>query len=128
MKKTFDLFQIKLTDDEVDMVNAHGHSSVEKQEAKIEMTFALSEKIYQLAEDAMANGFYTKVAKIKANDLEDMFRVGNLGVEDQIERLGSMASPSVGDVVFAEGRGYYVIAPFGFTKMADADAGKVVTA
>lgn len=113
--KTYKLYQIRLTDQEVDMVNDLGHGSVPKQVAKLDMHFA--DNIHELAEKAMAARYYSHVANIQAENLEDVFRVGNLCVEDQIERLDSMASPSVGDVIADENGFFYVIAPFGFTLM-----------
>lgn len=112
--KTYKLYQIRLTDQEVDMVNDLGHGSVPKQVAKLDMPFA--DNTQELAEDAFNAGYYTHVANIQAKDLEDVFRVGNLCVEDQIERLDFMASPSVGDVIVDE-NDFYVIARFGFILM-----------
>lgn len=113
--KTYKLYQIRLTDQEVDMINDLGHGAVPKQIVKLDMHFA--DNTQELAEDAFNAGYYSHVANIQAEDLEDVFRVGNLCVEDQIERLDFMASPSVGDVIVDESGFFYVIARFGFILM-----------
>jgi len=112
--KTYKLYQIRLTDQEVDKVNDLGHGAVPKQVAKLDMQFA--DNIHDLATEAFDLGYYTHVANIQAENLEDVFRVGNLCVENQIERLDFMGSPSVGDVIEYDGL-YYVIAPVGFNLM-----------
>ena len=52
-----------------------------------------------IASDAWENGFYTHVSNITAENLEDVFHVGNMGPEENIERLSRMYSVSVGDIV-----------------------------
>ena len=44
-------------------------------------------------------GFYTHVCTIDANDLEQVFTIGNIGPEHRIERHAPMHSISVGDLV-----------------------------
>ena len=114
--KTYKLYQIRLTDQEVDMVNDLGHGSVPKQVAKLDMHFA--ENMHELATEAFDAGYYTHVANIQAENLEDVFRIGNLFKEGQIERLDCMASPSVGDVIVDQNDFFYVIDTFGFTLMS----------
>ena len=43
--------------------------------------------------------YYTHVCTIDANDLEQVFEVGNIGPEHRIERHSPMHSISVGDLV-----------------------------
>ena len=93
----FKLFQIHLTEDEYNKVNAEGHNSVPKHLTKIDMSF--TEEPGSLAKKAMDNNWYTHVSNITAKDIEDVFRVGNIGPEENIERLAPMFSVSVGDVV-----------------------------
>jgi len=114
--KTYKLYQIRLTDQEVDMVNDLGHGSVPKQVAKLDMHFA--ENRHELATEAFDAGYYTHVANIQAANLDNAFFIGNHCKEVQIERLDFMASPSVGDIFVDENDSFYVIEQFGFKLMA----------
>ena len=42
---------------------------------------------------------YSKACYIMADEMDDVFRIGNIGPEDCIERIGYMHSISVGDVI-----------------------------
>ena len=112
----FKLYQIHLTDAEVDKVNAEGHNSVPKHLTKIDMSF--TEEPGSLAKKAMDNNWYTHVSNITAKDIEDVFRVGNIGPEENIERLAPMFSVSVGDVVENETGDQFVCANFGWKEVA----------
>lgn len=60
---------------------------------------------------------YKHVSNIEAEDLEDVFEVGNIGPEHQIERLEPMCSVSVGDIIRdPEGR-TFIVASFGFEQL-----------
>ena len=54
-----------------------------------------------LAKNAFIAGYYTHTANIEASDLEDVFKIGNVGPETSIERLGNMFSVSVGTFGFS---------------------------
>ena len=60
---------------------------------------------------------YEDVAIIEAEDLDEVFEIGNIGPESKIERLGPMHSISVGDVIMTETYECYVVAPFGFERL-----------
>jgi len=62
-------------------------------------------------------GLYELVAFIDANDLDDMYRVGNIGPAEQITRIGRPHSLSVGDIIVDEDDEIYVVAPIGFEKL-----------
>ena len=62
-------------------------------------------------------GLYELVAFIDAEDLNDMFRVGNIGPAEQITRIGRPHSLSVGDIIVDEDDDIYVVAPDGFDKL-----------
>lgn len=64
--------------------------------------------------DAWAADMFTDVALIEAEDLEDVFRIGNIGPEDNIQRLAPMHSVSVGDIVVDEDGNMHVVARYGF--------------
>tara|TARA_R100000988_G_C3988814_1_gene161399 strand:- start:406 stop:831 length:426 start_codon:yes stop_codon:yes gene_type:complete len=123
--KTFKIFQIHLTDAEVDMVNETGdHFSVPKQAAKVRLQFASgydtrlgSRNADDLVNDAFTNGYFRHVGNIRANDLEGVFEVGNIGPEENIERFSQMHSISVGDVILDEDGKMWLTASVGFEEV-----------
>jgi len=109
----FAVYQIQMTKAISDAVNAG--EIVPSFEAKNKMNIDFSgNKIGGLASDAFDAGYYTHVANIEAEDYNDCFEVGNIGPDENIERLGRMSSLSVGDVIVAEDGTVAVIAPIGF--------------
>lgn len=60
---------------------------------------------------------YEEVATIEANDLDEVFRIGNVGPEEKIERLGRMHSVSVGDVISDVYHQCWVVKSFGFERL-----------
>ena len=85
------------------------------QNLKVELMMAFNDgKIANLADYGMIGGLYTHVANIEANDLDEVFDIGNIGPECNIERLGRMHSVSVGDVIVAEDGTMAVVADMGF--------------
>lgn len=61
-----------------------------------------------------AKPLYSKVAVIDAEDLEQVFTIGNIGPEGKIERIAPMHSVSVGDVVVDTNGFASFVAPLGF--------------
>jgi len=130
----YKIFQIQLTDAEVAMINANGHDSVPKQKLRLDISMPARDPIAAMVKEALAADYYTHVGNITANDLEDVFNVGNIGPEENIERLGRMSSLSVGeialdvpvrmsslsvgDVVEDENGVRHVVASFGFEEIA----------
>jgi len=112
----YKLYQIHLTDAEVDQINAEGHNSVPKQKAKLDMSF--TDNVAVLAKQAFDAGYYTHVSNIEAEGLEAVFEVGNIGPESSIERLGRMHSVSVADVVETPEGVRHVVASVGFEQLA----------
>ena len=113
----FAVYQIQLTAAQRKTVNESGDfDSVPAFAAKTKMSMDFSgNKIGGLASDAFDAGYYTHVANITAEDYNDCFEVGNIGPDDQIERITDrMSSLSVGDVIVAEDGTVAVIAPIGF--------------
>ena len=111
----FAIYQIRLTDAEIDLINEKGHDAVAKQSLKIKMDMDFSgDKIASLASIAMDEGYYTHVANIEANDYNQVFEIGNIGPEQNIERLARMHSISVGDVIISQEGQLVVVAPVGF--------------
>ena len=112
----FKLYQIHLTEAEYNKVNAEGRDSVPKHIAHLDMSF--SEDTGALAKKAMDNNWYTHVSNITADSIEGVFKVGNIGPEENIERLAPMYSVSVGDVVENENGDQFVCASFGWKEVA----------
>ena len=112
----FKLFQIHLTEAEYNKVNAEGRDSVPKHIAHLDMSF--SDNTGALAKKAMDNNWYTHVSNITADSIEKVFEVGNIGPEENIERLAPMYSVSVGDVVENETGDQFVCASFGWKEVA----------
>ena len=110
----FAVYQIQFTKAQYDAIN--NDEVVPAFEAKNKMNRDFSgNKIGGLASDAFEAGYYTHVANIEAEDYDDCFEVGNVGPDDQIERITvRMSSLSVGDVIVAEDGTVAVIAPMGF--------------
>lgn len=111
----FAVYQIQITTAEVNLINETGDfNSVPAFAAKNRMQFG-DDRIGGLASDAFEAGLYTHVANITAEDYNDCFEVGNVGPDDQIERITArMSSLSVGDVIVGEDGTVAVIAPMGF--------------
>ena len=111
----YQVHQVKLTDAEVDKINAEGHDAVERHAMKLKMCF--SENPYGLRTIAgrmYAAGYYDHVANITSDSLAGVFHIGNMGPEHSIERLACMSSVSVGDLIIDEGGDKYVVAKYGF--------------
>lgn len=67
-----------------------------------------------IASNAWDNGLYNHVANITAIDYNEVFEIGNIGPEENIERLARMSSISVGDVIVGEDGTIAVVANVGF--------------
>ena len=109
----YKLYQIHLTDAEIDLINEEGHDAVHKQSLKLDMNLRKNDT-GRIAKDAFNRGYYTHVSNITADTLEGVFHVGNMGPEENIERLAPMYSCSVGDIVEDETGHQSVVAAFGF--------------
>jgi hypothetical protein len=112
----FAIYQIQITEAQRKTINeSKDFDAVPAFAAKIKMkTHFSGNKIGGLASEAFEAGYYTHVANITAEDYNDCFEVGNIGPEENIERLSRMSSLSVGDVIVAEDGTVAVIAPIGF--------------
>lgn len=112
----FAIYQIQLTDAEVDLINKTGDfNAVPKKALKLKMDMDFEgHRIGGFADEALEAGYYTHVANIEADDYNEVFETGNIGPEQNIERLGRMHSISVGDVIVGEDGTVAVVAPVGF--------------
>ena len=111
----YKIYQVQLTDSEVELINDQGHNAVERHRMKIDMSF--SDDIAGIASRMYGQGYYDYAGKITADSLEDVFEIGNIGPEANIERVNRMSSVSVGDLVIAENGDKHVVASFGFKEV-----------
>ena len=70
-----------------------------------------------VASDAFNRGYYTHVSNITADDLNGVFHTGNMGPEENIERLAPMYSVSVGDIVEDVDGNKSVVASMGYQEV-----------
>jgi hypothetical protein len=113
------VYQIQLTDAEFDLINEKGHDAVPANVARLNMTMDYSgNRIEKLAYDAFEAGYYTHVANIEANNLNQVFDIGNIGPMKSIERIAPMSSVSVGDIIVDEDGQMTVVAPVGFVSFS----------
>ena len=120
---SFKVFQIRLSDEDYAKINETGHVSVPKNKARIEIHVATydDKDISSLVREALDRGFYDHVSDIEAADLDDAFRVGNVGPEEAITRHAPMHSISVGDVIEdtdTDFRMRWVVLPTGFAPVS----------
>ena len=115
----FKVFQINLTDEEIDTINAaDDHGAVPKNVLRMKIDMPFGEPVGHLVKEAFEKGYYEHVSNITADSLEGVFHVGNMGPEENIERFLPMHSLSVGDVVEDENGVRHVVASFGFEEIA----------
>ena len=120
---SYKIFQIRLSDEDYAKINETGHVSVPKNKARIEIHVATydDKDISSLVREALDRGFYDHVSDIEAADLDDAFRVGNVGPEEAITRHAPMHSISVGDVIEdtdTDFRMHWVVLPTGFAPIS----------
>jgi hypothetical protein len=111
----YQILQVMLTDAEVDKINDEGHDAVERHAMKLKMDF--SKDAGGIASRMYGQGYYDHVANITADNLEGVFTTGNIGPEENIERLDRMSSVSVGDLVIDEDGNKNVVASSGFQEV-----------
>ncbi|MEL0099539.1 MAG: hypothetical protein VW907_08295 [Opitutae bacterium] len=111
----YKIWQINLTDEEVDTINAAGsHNAVPKNVLRLDINMSHGEPVGHLVKEAFEKGYYEHVSNITADSLEGVFHIGNVGPEENIERFKPMHSLSVGDVVLDQDGMFHMVASFGF--------------
>ena len=102
------VYQIQLTDAEIAAVN-NGETS-DRIQAYFDRSFERTFK----AENFQ---YYTHVANVDTNDMEEAFSLMNLwNDETKVEKLGPCSSMSVGDILDVDGK-LYRCASMGFDKI-----------
>ena len=109
--KTFEIYQVGLTDAMCRILNSGG--TTPKCQAHRDMSLAKN------LEQHFRDGHYDRVALIEAANLNDVFRVGNIGPEEgseeSLRRLGPMHSISVGDIIVDEDGIHHTVEMLGFS-------------
>ena len=105
----YKVFQFQLDDADIDAANARGWDASDKLRTYMEVRFGRWTSV--------AHKYYDLVAEIEANDLEQVFDIGNIGPESAITRHAPMHSVSVGDVVLDPQGNMHLVAPVGFAKI-----------
>jgi hypothetical protein len=103
------VYQIQLTDAEIAMAN-NGETS-DRIQAYFDRSFDTKFKAENIQ-------YYTHVANVDTNDMEEAFKLMNLWDvyrdNDRVEKLGPCSSMSVGDILVLECGWIYRCASFGF--------------
>ena len=60
--------------------------------------------------------YFTAVAKVHTNDLEEAFEATNIQTDIAVDRFGKMHSTSVGDIFSKDDR-FYMVDNFGFEEL-----------
>lgn len=107
----FEVLQINLSREQIDQVNSS--------DAYPEFYTKYLNTTFRPTAEAIvtAANMYQKVAVITAENFEDVYTVGNIGPEEQIERLAPMHSVSVGDVVIREDGVTMYVDSYGFKQL-----------
>lgn len=104
------IYQIQLTDEQIETVNRNGHNSVPAQRARMNVMFGAKNFIHSDFQ------YYMPTMSVDTDDLEEAFELTNLwNNKDRVTRFGPrQSSSSVGDI-FRKGAQFYMVDSFGFT-------------
>ncbi|MFZ9071130.1 MAG: hypothetical protein ACO2Z7_07680 [Burkholderiaceae bacterium] len=104
----FTVYQINFTDEQENEINTS--------ESRPAFYLTYLDTIMSPTDEAIAaaRDMYKKVAVIEADSFDGVFQVGNIGPEQNIERLAPMHSLSVGDIIVADAGEAVYVAPYGF--------------
>jgi hypothetical protein len=106
----YTVHQIHLTSSQIDAVNSGGETPEFYHRYSRTICGPTPERIAE-AWDA---GDYAPACRIIADNLDQVFEVGNIGPEESIQRINGMHSVSVGDVIEDPDGNRHFVAPFGF--------------
>jgi len=111
------VYQINLTDDQINLVNTKGFSAVPEAHARITMQLGAEKWKEEFAK------FYTPVYEVDTDNLEDAFVLTNHWEHtDRVTRLKRGSSSSVGDIFVKDGN-CYIVDNFGFVAIGKYDLG-----
>ena len=98
-------------------INDLGWDAAMKQFPAVEAHMAVTLYDENFTMDMMQ--FYTHVADINTNDLEEAFHIHNVQIENKIIRYGRQHSMSVGDVLVDEAGKVFLCASIGFNQVGE---------
>lgn len=103
------LYQNQMSDSLSSYVNQHGHAAAEIEFPEYAVKMKTMLKFQKIDRSDLA--YYECVAKIDTDDLEDAFKIGNIGPAEKIEKMRGRRphSMSVGDVCELDGKFYQVM-------------------
>jgi hypothetical protein len=111
------VYQINLTDEQIDSINLIGFDAVPEGHARITMQLGARKWKDEFAK------FYTPVYEVDTDDLDDAFEITNLWENmDRVTRLKRGSSSSVGDIFVKDGN-CYIVDNFGFVNVGKYDLG-----
>lgn len=110
----FKVYQIQVPREQFDEVNKIGWTEAMVKFPAVEAHMACTMNGSEGFVSEAHSQFYQHVCNIDASDLEDVFRIGNVGPEEAIERLAPMHSVSVGDIVVNDIGEAFIVDGFGF--------------
>lgn len=110
----FKVYQIQVPREQFDEVNKIGWTEAMVKFPAVEAHMACTMNGSEGFVSEAHSQFYQHVCNIDASDLEDVFRIGNVGPEEAIERLAPMHSVSVGDIVVDDQGDAFIVDSFGF--------------
>ena len=105
------IYQIRLSNAEINQANAEGFEAVPKVEAKTWMGIGARKWMADYAK------YYEPVCTVETDDLELAFEATNLwNYPELTKRIGRGSSSSVGDIFVKDGD-CYIVDSFGFKKL-----------
>ena len=123
----YKLYQIHLSDAQIDEINGDPAEVPAYYQHKLAVTFPFSDDngAKRINDVETAAYLFSHVSNITAVDLNEVFETGNIGPEENIERLAPMFSVSVGDVIVDENDVASVVDSFGFIELPSNPMGGV---
>ncbi len=111
----FKVLQVPLTEMDCMVINSIGWKEASAKFPSVNAyMLATVERKFQ---EAFNTGEFKHVATIEADDLDEVFDIGNIGPEELITRHAPMHSVSVGDVIQTPEGEFFAVASMGFTKL-----------
>lgn len=110
------IYQIRLTDEQINRANAEGFESVPAVLAKTRMMLGFDNS--KFSEDYIQ--YYSPVYEVETDDLNDAFEATNLWEGYSVRRLARGSSSSVGDIFVKDGD-CFIVDNFGFVAVGHYD-------
>lgn len=108
----YKLFQINFSNEDVIKINSRNPEFRPTYEAYLDSI------VIGKCQKAIDMGLYKLVALIEADNLDDVFEIGNIGPEEKIAKVAEqMHSVSVGDIIKTPDGEWFSVASFGFDQL-----------